>query len=213
MKKIFTDFNSYLFNKETKEAFNYWIKLIISPRGIWFFLPTLLGILLVYWLMGHGCYDTEATIKPFCDNAALLIIVPATIVFLIRVFIYRNYIDIIMLVMAASFSCREIKFTGTQLGVMIVAGIVFVWIIFWKDRLLREIKNADIFQVVLTSTVFTYLIAFLVQRGALKHILPNIDMASEGIEELLENVGHLMFLITGIVSFFSLNINKKKEIK
>ena len=109
-----------------------------------------------------------------------------------------------------NFSCREIKFTGTQLGVMVVAVIVLVWVIFWKERILSEIKNADMFQVVLSSMVFTYLITFLVQRGVFHHIplLPNEEMASEGIEELLENVGHFLFFLLGLVAFYSLDIRR-----
>ena len=92
----------YFWDKGTKEAIIYWGRLIISIRGIWFFVPVLWGILTVYWLMGHGFYDTEATIKPFCDSIALWIIIPAAIVFLIRVLLYKKAVDIVLLVMAVN---------------------------------------------------------------------------------------------------------------
>jgi len=144
-----------------KGAFHYWSKLIISLRGIWCFLPAILGIIFVYWANN---YSTDLILKEYHETLAICIMSIAVILFLIRSLLFRLEIDYILLTMAVNFLCREIHFIGTDNAVVIVAAIVLIWIFYRKDRIWQNIENAKLVQIALVGTAFTYFVAILVQR-------------------------------------------------
>jgi hypothetical protein len=215
MRKKCKKLYNYIWDEDTKELLIHWLKLMVSAKGIWFFVPALLGILATYWFMYHGYYDTEATIKPAMEMISVEIIGFAAAIFLVRVICYRMKLDILMLLLTLGFFCREIHFKGSDEGVIVILVLVLILILKWKNEILDSLNGADCFLIVFGSLLFTYILAFLVQRGVFGHIpiLPDEEAVSEGLEEVLENIGHIMFIVLGIVSFFSLNINRKKEIK
>jgi hypothetical protein len=206
-KKIY----NYVWDTKTREFLLYWGKVMLSWKGIWFFLPVLVGTLITYWFLYNGCYDSEATIKPAMESIAVWIIGSAVAVFFVRLILYKQHLDLLLFLMAINFCCREIHFAGTNEAVIVVIVIVFLLFLKWKNIILDTVKDADWFLVVLGSLLFTYLFAFLVQRDFFAHVLPILpdeDAISEGLEEVMENIGHLLFLVLGVVAFFSI---KKKE--
>ena len=208
MSSTLVKFKNYLFDDETKRFLLRWINLMLSVRGVWFFLPALLGTLGTYYFMYHGYADTEATIKPLMESFSVQLIATAAAIFLIRFIFTRTRLDFLLFIMTANFMCREIKFAGTEEGVFVVFLIVLILAIKWKHNLIQTVDGADWFLIVLGTVMFSYFYAFLVQRGAFTHVLPNEDQVSEGLEEVLENVGHFMFVVLAIVSFFSLQKQK-----
>ncbi len=195
-----------------KGAFHYWFKLIISLRGIWCFLPAILGIIFVYWANN---YSTDLILKDYHETLAICIMSIAVILFLIRSLLFRLEIDYILLTMAVNFLCREIHFIGTDNAVVIVGAIVLIWIFYWKDRIWLNIENAKLVQIALVGTAFTYFVAILVQRRvfSIDHLalLPNEANLHVALEEVLENIAHLYFVFIGIFAFFCIPAKEQKK--
>jgi hypothetical protein len=190
-------------NDRIKRPFHYWLKLILSFRGIWCFVPAILGIIFVYWA---DKYSRILIIKEYHEVLAIYIMSVAVILFLIRSLLYRLEIDYILLTMAANFLCREIHFIGTDNGVVIVGAIVLVWIFYWKDRIWLNIEHAKLVQIALVGTAFTYFLAILVARRVFSTdhlaLLPNEAHLHVALEEVLENIAHLYLVSIGILAFF-----------
>ena len=149
-----------IWNK-TQPAFHDWLKLIFSFRGIWCFIPAILGVFFVYWAED---YSKSLILKEYHETLAICLMSIAVILFLVRSLLYRLEIDYILLTMAVNFLCREIHFIGTDNAVVIVAAIILVWIFYWKDRIWANIENAKVVQVALVGTVFTYFFSILINR-------------------------------------------------
>ena len=201
----------HLWDDKTRKAFHDWLKLIISFRGIWSFAPAVLTIFFVYWADGYA--------KPLISEKpneilAIVLMSLVVVVFLIRSWLYRLEIDYVLLLMAANFLCREFHFTGTDDAVVLIAAFVLAWVVYRKDRILASIEDAGLFQIALTGTIFTYLVAILIQRRVFKPgrlpLLPNEEFMHISLEEVLENIAHAYFLFCGIIAFFSIRNNRLK---
>jgi hypothetical protein len=191
------------YNDKIKPTFHYLSKLIISFRGIWCFVPAILGIIFVYWADN---YSSNLILKEYHEVLAICLMSIAVILFLVRSLLYRLEFDYILLAIAVNFLCREIHFIGTDNGVVIVGAIVLVWIFYWKARIWRNIENARLVQLAVVGTVFTYFLAILVQRRvfSIDHLalLPNEAILHGPLEEVLENIAHLYLVFIGIFAFF-----------
>jgi hypothetical protein len=154
-------FKRHLLNDQTKRAWRDWLNLVFSARGIWCFIPAILGMVFVYWAEFNAPYLIA---KQPHEILAICLMSLAVILFLIRSLLFRLEIDYILLTMAVNFLCREIHFIGTDNGVVIVAAIVLVWIIYWKDRIWANIENAKAVQIALVGTIFTYSVSIIISR-------------------------------------------------
>ncbi len=190
-------------NDKIKPTFQYWSKLIISFRGIWCFVPAILGIIFVYWAEN---YSKNLILREYHEVLAICLMSSAVILFLVRSLLYRLEIDYVLLTIAVNFLCREIHFIGTDNGVVIVGVIVLVWIFYWKGRIWENIENARLVQFAVVGTAFTYFLAILVQRRvfSIDHLalLPNEANLHGPLEEVLENIAHLYLVFIGIFAFF-----------
>ena len=199
-------------NDKIKDSFHYWSKLIISLRGIWCFVPAVLGIIFVYWADN---YSKNFILKDYHEVLAICIMSVAVILFLVRSLLFRLEIDYILLTIAVNFLCREIHFIGTDNGVVIVGAIVLVWIFYWKGRIWENIENAKLVQIALVGTAFTYFFAILVQRRvfSIDHLalLPNEANLHVALEEVLENIAHLYLVFIGIFAFFCIPLKEPEK--
>ncbi len=187
------------------------MKLVFSYRGLWCFIPAILGVILVYWAEN---YSQSLILKEYHETLAIYLLSIAVILFLVRSLLYRLEIDYILLTMAANFLCREIHFVGTDNAVVIVAAFVLVWIFYWKDRIWANIENAKAVQIALAGTVFTYFLSILIARRvfSIDHLglLPNEANVHVALEEVLENIAHLYLIFIGILAFFCIPSKKPK---
>ena len=126
---VIKKFLLYIWDDKTKLALRDWLNVIFSFRGIWCFIPAILGIFFVYWAEYNAKY---LILKEYHETLAICLMSIAVILFLVRSLLYRLEIDYILLTMAVNFLCREIHFVGTDNGVVTVAAIVLVWTIYWK---------------------------------------------------------------------------------
>lgn len=201
-----------MINKQ-KPILYSWLRLVISPRGIWCFFPGIVGVFFVYWAKANGY---QALIqKAYHEHIAIGLMGVATALFLVRAVCYRMEIDFILAVMSANFLCREIHFVGTDNGVVIVAGLVLIWILLRKNQIWSNIEQAKLFQISLTGTAFTYFLSILIARRTFSidylALLPNEANVHVALEEVLENIAHLFLILSGIVAFFSVNNQYQKH--
>ena len=130
-----------------------------------------------------------------------------------RIFMFN--IDYILYVIALNFLCREIHFAGTNNAVVIIAAIVLIWVVYWRDRIWVKIKNAKIIQVALVGTAFTYFLSILIARRvfSIDHLalLPNEANVHVELEEVLENIAHLFLTSSAIVAFLFINKRDRKR--
>jgi hypothetical protein len=188
---------------------------LLSPKGIWCFLPGILGVFFVYWAEANG-YQT-LILKKYHEQIAIGLMGAATVLFLIRAVFYRMETDYILSVMSINFLCRELHFVGTDNAVVVVAGLVLIWVLLRKNQIWTSIRHAKLFQISLAGTAFTYFFSILIARRvfSIDHLalLPNEANVHVALEEVLENIAHLFLIFSGIVAFFSINKRHRKHAK
>ena len=209
---VIKKFYRHIWNGKTQRALRDLLNLIFSYRGIWCFIPAIVGMVFVYWAENNAKY---LILKEYHEILAICLMGIAVILFLVRSLLYRLEIDYILLTMAVNFLCREIHFIGTDNAVVIVAAIVFVWIIYWKDRIWGNIENAKSVQVALVGTTFTYFLSIVIARRVFSvdnlGLLPNEQDVHVALEEILENIAHLYLILTGVFAFFSIPSKKPEK--
>ena len=205
-------FHRHFWDDKTQRAFRDVLNLIFSYRGIWCFIPAIVGMVFVYWAENNAKY---LILKEYHEILAICLMGIAVILFLVRSLLYRLEIDYILLTMAVNFLCREIHFIGTDNAVVIVAAIVLVWVIYWKDRIWGNIENAKSVQIALVGTAFTYFLSILIARRVFSvdnlGLLPNEQDVHVALEEILENIAHLYLILTGVFAFFSIPSKKPEK--
>lgn len=188
---------------------------MLSPKGIWCFCPAILGIFFVYWAEANG-YQA-LIMKAYHEHIAIGLMGVATALFVMRAFCYRMEVDFILAVMSVNFLCREIHFVGTDNGVVIVAAFVLIWVLLRKNQIWASIEHAKLLQISLSGTAFTYLLSILIARRAFSidylAVLPNEAHVHVALEELIENIAHLMLIFCGIVAFFSVHDQYRRHAK
>jgi hypothetical protein len=186
--------------------------LIFSFRGIWCFIPAILGVFFVYWAED---YSKSLILKEYHETLAICLMSIAVILFLVRSLLYRLEIDYILLTMAVNFLCREIHFIGTNNAVVIVAAIILVWIFYWRDRIWKNIENAKVVRIALVGTAFTYFLSILIARRvfSIDHLalLPNEANVHVELEEVLENIAHLYLIFIGVAAIFTIPSKNQKK--
>jgi hypothetical protein len=197
--------------KKQKPIIFDWLRLLFSPKGIWCFIPGIVGVLFVYWAEANT-YQA-LILKAHHEHLAIGLLSVATVLFLIRTVCYRMEIDFILAVMSVNFLCREIHFPGTDNGVVIVAGLIFCWILLRKNRIWASIEQAELFQISIAGTAFTYFLSILIARRVFSidylALLPNEANLHVALEEVIENIAHLFLIFSGIIAIISIRPKKK----
>lgn len=193
--------------------FRDWMKVVFTS-GIWSFFPVLIGVGFGYWLDSHGIGEGE--VKGVSEVIAIWLMSLVVFIFLLRSVIYKLPTDIVLLIVGIAFLCREIHFAGTDTGVYVVVAIggVLAWI--WRDNILEELAGKKQLKAGLFCMFWSYLVTLLIQRRVFREhrigILPNEQTIHITLEEVTEDIAHLMFLLVGIISFFY-SVKKIKSIE
>ena len=192
-----------------------WLKVLFSLKGIWSFFPVLIAVGLVY--IGHYHGITEAQWESVWKNRLELTAIPVlsltVLLLLISTIRAKKRIDIVFLGVAIAFLCREIHFAGTSTGVYIAVGIVAVLAFLWRDDIIDELKSQNFHKALIFSLIWSYFVSIVIQRRAFsaKHlgILPDEQSVHIGLEEMTEDMAHLVFLF---LAAYSLYLAFKKKI-
>lgn len=189
-----------------------WIKIIFTS-GVWAFFPVMGGIFLGYWLYGQDMTTVE--VKSNSEIIAVWIMSLVVAMFLFRAIKYKLKTDIIFLIVAVAFLCREVHFVGTSTGVYIVVSCAGVLAWYWRDAILDELDGKNQIKAAIFCMFWSYLVTLLIQRRVFKAkrcpLLPNEKAVHIILEEVTENAAHLAFLAVAIIAFLYPVIIKKIE--
>lgn len=163
------------------------------------FLIAPLAILFTY--LAHRQGWNAGLEKAHLESLALLLTGGSLIAYLWRAKRDPSPLVWIMIAFSFSFFCREIHFAGTSDGVYIALLAIVIWSWKWRKKL-REPFQRGKFKTWLFAMGWTYFLAIFIQRRALKHLVPipeflELEHAIHvPVEEVLENVAHLLLFIT-----------------
>ncbi len=155
--------------------------------------PVTLGA--VYLAYGLGW---EGVIHKKPQEVVALILMPAAVaVFAARWAVGRDRFHLVFACASIVLLCREIHFRGTGNGVYVAAALIGVWAFLWRRHLLPALVGRPRGRW-LVVTAWSYLLALLIQRRALR-FLPLEATLHVRMEEVLENLSHLFLVILGLV--------------
>ena len=196
-------FISFLHHPQSKQVVAEWRRQILSPAIVWMVLPAAVGIAFVYLAVNAGWQ--QLITKPLHEVMAIILMSIAAVLFLVRAYFFRLKLDYLLLIMAVNFLCREIHFTGTDNGVVVVAALTFGLALFWSEQILSELRQAPLVRLALTGTFLTYLLGQLIQRRVFQSgripLLPDEALLHVPLEEVTENIAHLYFIFIGLALF------------
>lgn len=193
----------FLRHPQTKEVLREWWRQIRSPDMIWLILPAIGGVAFVYLAVNAGWQQWIS--KPLHEALAVILMSIAVAAFLVRAWLFRLKLDYLLLIMAVNFLCREIHFTGTDNGVVVVAAAVMALSLCWGEQVFSSLRNAPLVRLALTGTFLTYLLGQLIQRRVFETgripLLPDEALLHVPFEEITENVAHLYFISIALAAF------------
>ena len=147
---------------------------------------------------GKACRDGYLS-KSRLENAGVVLIAIALGANAVRYYVRRNPVHLVFSALALAFFCREVHFTGTGSGVYVALVLIGAWVFLWRRKLAPSLFVRT-FRVWLGSTAVTYVLSQLIARRVFRKLnLPYEDEVNVPLEELVENVAHVMFLITSLI--------------
>lgn len=162
-----------------------WWPVLLPPIGI----TAVCGVYAIW----------EVSIAKADNELAAMILMPIAVgVFAFRWLLRRDRLHLVLTVFAAALLCREIHFTGTHKGIYVAMALVGVWCYLWRRPLLRQLLHTRKGRW-LTMAAWAYFVALLVQRRALRGVLPFEQILHSQIEETLENIAHALLIVSGLV--------------
>jgi hypothetical protein len=174
-----------------------------SACSVAFWWPFLLGPA----IMGFN-YFAEAQglswylSKPTHEVAAVCLTSIALLCHAVRWRTGHNPVHQWLTFLALAFLCREIHFAGTGKGVYIALIVLLIW--GWRSRkqLLEGAAVGRLGQWVL-ATGWTYFLSQFIARRIFRYLyLPNEDGMHIMLEEAVENMAHIMLIITAFADRF-----------
>ena len=101
--------------------------------------------------------------------------------------------------LAVALLCREIHFAGTHHGIYVALAAISLWAWYWRERLSVPFNRGPL-RPLLLSSFAVYIFSQLIARRIFRGILPDEARLHIPLEEVAENVGHLVLLATALVS-------------
>ena len=154
-------------------------------------------IYLAYWMQWETMLQTPG--KRFQESLALVLLGLAGCASAARYWSQRQLWHLVLLFATVPLFCREIHFRGTSEGLYIGLALIGVWSWRYRRQLLETVMMGQT-RFWLISTAGTYLLAILIAQRVLRYVsLPYEDDLHTKFEEIVENVAHLLFLVTILV--------------
>ena len=140
--------------------------------------------------------------KFLCEPISPPILILATLIFALRAWRTGTPLCWVLTGLGFAFTCREIHFAGTDLGIKIALAILIVWTIVWRKRLWEAAGNISHSRWV-SASAFTYLISKLIEKRVFSAkrlgLIPNEDAIHVPLEEAMEVVAHLLLLLAAVM--------------
>jgi len=123
-------------------------------------------------------------------------------VFALRRWRTGNPLCAILAGLAVAFTCREIHFAGTDVGVKVALGVLVIWAVVWRRRLAGPIRDTGQFAWVIASGL-AYALSMVVAKRVFsaRHLalIPNEEVIHVTLEEGLELAAHLLLLLSAVM--------------
>ncbi len=162
-----------------------WWPLTIGP----------LGDLLVYLAFHYG-WDWLLN-KENNETAAIIILPVSLVVALFHASVARNPLHLWLAGFSLVAFLRELHFQGTDDGVWVALLVLLVWAGLWWRRLVGPLHEGRMLPL-LVGTFSVYALSLAISRRMFRDI-PGLTFEPElhiPLEEVLENVAHLMLFVT-----------------
>ncbi len=179
------------------DGWRHWWPLLLGPAAMGF-------VYLAYFFPETGLCDGKACrdgylSKSRLENAGVVLIAIVLGANAVRYYVRRNPVHLVFGALALAFVCREVHFTGTSSGVYVALVLIGAWVFLWRRKLAPSLFVRT-FRVWLGSTAVTYVLSQLIARRVFRKLnLPYEDAVNVPLEELVENVAHVMFLVTSLI--------------
>lgn len=183
----------------------------IAPRQRWWhwwpfvLAPIAFIICAVSYLNGRDLWMQ----KPLQEPIAIIITFGALIVALLRLGLQRNRFYLLFTLLAACVVLREFHFEWTTKFIYAAVAVLGVWAFFWRDTLIPFLDSNSHRRCWLIATAWTYVFSQIIARKGLQRLCPEgsgaealLDAIYTDTEEVVENVAHLMLLITALIGPF-----------
>jgi len=152
---------------------------------------------------GSMKYYPELISPPLLGIAAAL--------FALRAWRTGNPLCAILTGLAVAFTCREIHFEGTDIGVKVALGILVVWTVLWRKRLAGAVGNITHVRWVVASAL-TYALSMVVAKRVFssEHLgmIPNEGVIHVTLEEGLELTAHLLLLLSAVMGGWKISTRR-----
>jgi len=189
-----------------------------TSSGLYTWWPTLLGplvmtfVYVVYLAKPDGF--SEGSIKKVLELFAVIILPVISLCFLLCAVVTHRRIVIMLTALAIAFYFREQRdlFLWAEKGIYVALAGLGIWAYFWRVKLAEDLREFPILKIWLFSTFWTYFLSQLIARRALQDVLPHEDQVNVALEEAVETMAHLMFLVMGLIAWLY-NSKKSKKVK
>jgi len=141
-------------------------------------------------------------VKGFSEQISPPLLGLVTALFALRAWRTRNPLCAVLTGLAVAFTCREIHFAGTDIGIKVALTILVVWTVAWHKRLILVARNISHVRWV-AAAALTYALSMVIAKRVFsaKHlgIIPNEGVIHVTLEEGLELVAHLLLLLSAVM--------------
>ena len=156
-------------------------------------------------------------VKAFSEPISPPILAMAGLIFALRAWKTGNPLCAVLAGLAVAFTCREIHFAGTDVGIKVALAILAVWTILWRKRLIVAARNVCHVRWVAASAL-TYVMCRVIEKRAFSAdhlaIIPNEGAIHVTLEEGLELVAHLLLLLSAVMGGWKIfNTNSDTALK
>jgi hypothetical protein len=168
--------------------------------GAWYaWWPALLPpLVLVAVYVAEAVGWGEAVGKGWQETLAPYIMIVAVAVYGVRWAMRCERFHLVLGALSVAFLCREIHFQGTHRGVYLALALIAAWCLAWRTSLVGGLRAHPRRARWLVLAGWAYLMAFIVQRRALRFLPSESDLHVQ-MEEVGENVAHVFLIVLGLV--------------
>jgi hypothetical protein len=150
-----------------------------------------------YGLVRTGPWDFYT--KPALEWGAILLTGTALLLALVHLSVTRTRLQLLLCAVAVTVMCREFHWDWTTKAVYASLGLIAAIAFVWRADLVRSLDRSPTLRVWLTATAVTYVLSQAIARRAFRGIIPDEELVYSDMEELVENVAHLMLAVTVMV--------------
>ena len=163
------------------------------------FAPAILGPLaIVYAYLARGPGGAPLFEKFVYEIIALVLTSATLLLFARTARLTRDPLQQFLTGFALVVLIREIHFYGSHRGTYFALAALAIWAWSWRDSLVASLELGRTKRW-LYSGLLTYFLSVLMSRRALR-ILPDEQLIHVVAEEMIENVAHLLLLLTAVFS-------------